>query len=187
MTHGKDIVLLSTAEWNNPFWTNKQHVTVELARQGYRVLYIDSQGIRRATIKSSDMTRIFRRLSRAFRPPMPVRENIYVWSPVPLPFRRLPVVAALNRWLFERLLRHWLRRLRCSRPLFWSYSPLTLQSAADFAAGTDFIAAVRNAIFRPNREHIAAGKKFARQFTYRARTEKMLADIAMLETTGDRS
>ncbi|WP_426722600.1 hypothetical protein [Enterobacter cloacae complex sp. 310G5] len=27
----KDIVVLSTADWDNPFWTNKQHVALELA------------------------------------------------------------------------------------------------------------------------------------------------------------
>ncbi|PLM63747.1 glycosyltransferase family 1 protein, partial [Klebsiella pneumoniae] len=42
----KDIVLLSTADWDNPFWTNKQHVAVELSRLGYKVFYIDSLGLR---------------------------------------------------------------------------------------------------------------------------------------------
>lgn len=28
----EDIVVLSTADWDNPFWTNKQHVTVELGK-----------------------------------------------------------------------------------------------------------------------------------------------------------
>jgi hypothetical protein len=40
----KDIVVLSTADWDNPFWTNKQHVAVELANRGHRVLYIESLG-----------------------------------------------------------------------------------------------------------------------------------------------
>ncbi|RYD01267.1 hypothetical protein N752_30185 [Desulforamulus aquiferis] len=32
-----DIILLSTADWDNPFWTNKQHVAVQLADRGHRV------------------------------------------------------------------------------------------------------------------------------------------------------
>ena len=31
----KDILILSTADWDNPFWTNKQHVAVELAKDHY--------------------------------------------------------------------------------------------------------------------------------------------------------
>ena len=43
----KDIVLVSTAEWHHPFWTNKQHTALALARQGCRILYIDSLGLRK--------------------------------------------------------------------------------------------------------------------------------------------
>ncbi|MCE3011053.1 MAG: glycosyltransferase family 1 protein, partial [Proteobacteria bacterium] len=37
----KNIIIFSTADWNNPFWTNKQHITVQFAKLGYRVLYIE--------------------------------------------------------------------------------------------------------------------------------------------------
>ena len=43
----EDIVLCSTAEWDNPFWTNKQHVASVLAQRGHRVFYIESLGLRR--------------------------------------------------------------------------------------------------------------------------------------------
>lgn len=48
----KDIIMLSTADWDNPFWTNKQHGACSLAEHGYRVLYVDSMGIRRPTFKT---------------------------------------------------------------------------------------------------------------------------------------
>ena len=57
MKQAKNIILFSTAEWNNPFWTNKQHVAVELAAMGYNILYIDSQGIRKPSIKKHDIGR----------------------------------------------------------------------------------------------------------------------------------
>ncbi len=30
----KNIIILSTADWDNPFWTNKQHVALDLAKKG---------------------------------------------------------------------------------------------------------------------------------------------------------
>ena len=36
-----DIVLLSTADWDHPLWTNKQHVACALAAEGERVLYVE--------------------------------------------------------------------------------------------------------------------------------------------------
>ena len=58
----KNVVLLSTADWENPFWTNKQHVAVELAKQGINVFYIDSLGLRAPSASRSDFKRISNRL-----------------------------------------------------------------------------------------------------------------------------
>jgi hypothetical protein len=71
MTDSKkeDIIVLSTADWDNPFWTNKQHVTMELSKRGHRVLYIESLGLRRPSVNKKDLTRIFRRLIKAIKPP----------------------------------------------------------------------------------------------------------------------
>ena len=62
-----DVVLLATADWANPFWTNKQHVAVELARRGHRVLYVDSLGLRRPSASQHDFGRILKRLVRGLR------------------------------------------------------------------------------------------------------------------------
>lgn len=132
MTISKNIILLSTAEWDNPFWTNKQHVAVEMAELGNRVLYIDSQGIRKASVKKQDVGRIFKRLRKAFAPPRKVRDNIYVWSPVPLPLRRFKLIEKLNRWIFEMRLQWYSKKLKLDKPLLWSYSPLTPQYIKHF-------------------------------------------------------
>ena len=43
----KNIILISTADWNHPLWTNKQHVSLSLANAGFRVLYVESLGLRK--------------------------------------------------------------------------------------------------------------------------------------------
>ena len=125
MTGQGDILLVSTADWDNPFWTNKQHVAVELARQGRRVLYVESSGLRRPTLRSSDMGRILRRLARALRPPRQVRPGLWVWSPAVLPWQGSATVRRVNRlWLGLGLALN-ARRIGLKPETLWTYSPLT--------------------------------------------------------------
>ena len=58
----KDIILFSTADWDNPFWTNKQHTAKQLSELGFRVLYIESLGLRTPQVKVSDLKRIKNRI-----------------------------------------------------------------------------------------------------------------------------
>jgi len=123
--NNKDIIILSTAEWTNPFWTNKQHVAVALEKMGYRVFYIDSLGLRRPSVSSQDFNRIFKRLKIALRPPKEVKNNIWVWSPIILPFQNISWVRSFNRLLFGLWLGFWLKRKGFQRDLLWTYNPLT--------------------------------------------------------------
>lgn len=120
-----DVVLLSTADWDNPFWTNKQHVAMELARRGFRVLYIDSLGLRRPSASAQDLKRILRRLRKALRRPQEVRPNLWVWSPLVVPLQRYGFVRALNRKLLDWGLCFWMWYLRLKPELFWTYNPMT--------------------------------------------------------------
>ncbi len=122
--NSRDIVLLATADWDNPFWTNKQHVAVELARRGNRVLYIDSLGLRRPSVSGRDLKRILTRLRRAFLAPREVRPGLWVWSPLIIPLQTT-FSGRLNLWLLERRLDARLRALRMRREWLWTYNPLS--------------------------------------------------------------
>ena len=50
----RDILIISTADWDSPIQTNKQYVTKELAKLGYRVIYIESLGMRKIKFKNGD-------------------------------------------------------------------------------------------------------------------------------------
>lgn len=122
----RDIVLLSTADWDNPFWTNKQHVACELARRGFRVLYVDSIGLRQPSATAQDLGRIWRRLKKGLRTPKQVRENLWVWSPLVIPLQRYQWVRAFNKLLLAGGLRFWMWRLDIAPDVMWSYNPMTL-------------------------------------------------------------
>jgi glycosyltransferase involved in cell wall biosynthesis len=120
-----DVVILSTADWDNPFWTNKQHVAVELARRGFRVFYVDSLGLRRPSASKQDLKRIIGRLFKAARPPREVLPHLWVWSPVVIPFQGNAVARRINRAWLSAGLSFWMRMLRLDRGILWTYNPMT--------------------------------------------------------------
>ncbi|MEF2511586.1 glycosyl transferase family 1 [Klebsiella pneumoniae] len=123
----KNVVLLSTADWENPFWTNKQHVAVELAKQGINVFYIDSLGLRAPSASRSDFKRISNRLKKSFSGPKHRRNNIWVWSPIILPWHKYGIVRFLNKIYIKSFLYHYLTKLKIkpSETVFWTYNPIT--------------------------------------------------------------
>ena len=74
-----DFVVLATADWDHPLWTNKQHTALTLAAAGHRVLYVESLGIRPPRVGASDRTRIVRRLRRMLQLPCQRQERLWVW------------------------------------------------------------------------------------------------------------
>ena len=120
-----DFVVLATADWDHPLWTNKQHTALSLVENGHRVLYVESLGLRPPRASTSDGLRIVRRLQRMLRPPRQVRRNLWVWSPAVLPGGTKGRALALNRGLFRAGLAFVLRLLRFHKPLLWTYNPLT--------------------------------------------------------------
>lgn len=133
----RDVILISTADWDHPFWTNKQHVACQLAAAGFRVLYVESLGLRRPSAQGRDVARIFKRLRRGLARPRQVRDNLWVMAPLVVPLHSLPTVRRLNDALLTRMLRSAGRRLGFQRPLLWTYNPL----AADLAPrlGAEFL------------------------------------------------
>ncbi|MFK4560614.1 glycosyltransferase [Bradyrhizobium ottawaense] len=123
----RDFVILATADWDNPYWTNKQHVAHELARQGNRILYVESIASRRPRLERRDFRRIFRRLLRAFRPPRNVAPQLWVWSPTVLPFNDLGFVRSVNRIILSISMHFWRKWLGLKPEILWTYSPITCE------------------------------------------------------------
>ena len=120
-----DFVLLSTADWDHPLWTNKQHVACSLADLGHRVLYVDSLGVRAPRGDRSDAGRIVRRLKRGLRAPRKVRPNLWVISPLVLPGQSSGILGKLNRWSLGLSLFVADLILDFRDPLLWTFNPQT--------------------------------------------------------------
>ena len=127
MNKSLNIVMLSTAEWDNPFWTNKQHTACSLADAGHRVFYIESLGLRSPDANHGrDWRRLFKRLLRAFLLPKRVRNNVLVWSPLVIPAASSKLLQYVNRFLFSAVLGLHRSLYSFRSAVLWTYNPLTL-------------------------------------------------------------
>lgn len=126
----RDVILFSTADWDSKYWTNKQHIAVRLAERGYRVLYVETVGLRMPRLSAIDARRIATRLKNGIAPVARVQPDLWRLSPLTLPFgHRSPAVAALNSWQLKERISGWMTRLDVRRPLVWTYHPYMLDVA----------------------------------------------------------
>ena len=119
------IVLISTADWDHPLWTNKQHVACSLADLGHRVLYVESLGIRSANASTKDLLRIFKRIRKGFSPPKKVYTNIWAWSPLVIPGASNTFILFINKIIFSIGIRINLMFTGLEYDWLWTYNPLT--------------------------------------------------------------
>ena len=120
-----DFIVLATADWDHPLWTNKQHTAAALAAAGHRVMYVESFGIRPPRVGPADRLRILRRLWRLLQLPRQQSARLWVWSPPVLPGGHTGKALDLNRKLLQGGLDVACRWLGFTNPILWTYNPLT--------------------------------------------------------------
>jgi len=132
MAEPKNILLFSTADWNAEYWTNKQHTTAHLAKLGFRVLYIESPGLRAPKLTSGrDLGRIYRRLLSAVKGVKNVRKNVWIMSPLQIPIKHhWPIVRYLNQGIQQFLLWRFIKKHNFLSPIVWSYHPFIMEAIA---------------------------------------------------------
>lgn len=131
----KDIILFSTADWDNPFWTNKQHTANQLSVLGFNVLYVESLGLRTPQIKSRDLKRIKNRIVKFLKGTRQINTHLWIYSPLVIPLHRFKFIRAINSLLIKFHLKFIMLKLGFSKPLVWTYNPMItdLLTALDYS------------------------------------------------------
>lgn len=89
-----------------------------------RVLYIENTGVRAPRV--SDVSRLKKRLLNWFGSSRGIRqkkENLFIYSPLIIPFPYSKLAAALNRYIMLRTLRNWMKRVNFTDPIIWTFLP----------------------------------------------------------------
>lgn len=120
MLRGHDILCFANDWDSDPL--SKKHIMTRLARHN-RVLWVNSLGCRNPTASARDVRRAAKKVGDAVRGSHRVAENLWVTSPLVIPFHGNPLARRLNRRWLAASLRLTLRRLGVRRPITWSFLP----------------------------------------------------------------
>jgi teichuronic acid biosynthesis glycosyltransferase TuaH len=118
------LLVMGTADWNQPIATNQHYLVRELARD-HGVLYSESIGLRRPTLSPADLKRIARRLRPSTTPGdlgRAIPPNVTVTAP-----RVIPIHARATYYINQRLLESavmpWIATPQPK--ILWTYNPVT--------------------------------------------------------------
>ncbi len=124
----ENIICISSIDWDF-IWQQHQSIMSRLAKNGNKVLFIENTGVRTPTIK--DIGRIRRRIINWFSSSKGFRkeaENLYVYSPLILPFPYLRIARLVNRFLLLSPIKRWMKAVDFHDPIIWTFlpTPITL-------------------------------------------------------------
>ncbi|MGH7899900.1 MAG: glycosyltransferase [Candidatus Binatia bacterium] len=123
MLRGRNVVCVSTISWDF-LWQGHQAISSILARHGNRVLFIENTGVRMPRWR--DRARVAERLGKWLSGRgrfARVGENIFVYSPLALPFPYSRVAQRFNRrWICGAVAR-WLGDHGLREPIVLSFLP----------------------------------------------------------------
>ncbi len=126
MLQGHDIICFSN-DWDaDPL--SKKHIMTRLAARN-RILWVNSIGNRNPTASVRDCKRIAVKLAAFARGHRRVAENLYVYTPLAIPFHGNAFSRWLNRFALTLQLRWITGKLGFRNPITWTFVP----SSADVA------------------------------------------------------
>ncbi len=122
----QDILCISSIDWDF-IWQGHQEIMATLAADGHRVLFVENTGVRAPTVR--DFPRIRKRLTSWWRATKGFREerrNLFVYSPLLLPFPYSRLARWANLFFIRRALRRWMEVTGFRRPIVWTFLPTPL-------------------------------------------------------------
>jgi glycosyltransferase involved in cell wall biosynthesis len=121
-----DIICFANDWSSDPL--SKKHVMVRFARKR-RVLWINSINNRRPRATRKDVRRVLQKL-RGFRSGLQnVQENIWVLTPLYIPFHHSKTCRRLNQWLLGQQIRSSAKKLGFHAPINWVFLPTAAEVA----------------------------------------------------------
>lgn len=126
MLKDQNIICISSIDWDF-IWQGHQEIMSSFARNGNKVLFIENTGVRAPRIR--DIPRIKKRIKNWLKGVKGIREekeNLYIFSPLVLPFPYCQIARWLNQHLILSILNKWMRVMDFGDPIIWSFLPTPL-------------------------------------------------------------
>ncbi len=132
-----DILCISSIDWDH-IWQGHQEIMSMLAADGHRVLFVENTGVRAPALGQGDLQRVRKRFLTWWRATKGFREerpNLFVYSPLLLPFPYSRLARWINSFFMNRALRQWASIVGFHRPILWTFLPTPL--ALDLIGAVD--------------------------------------------------
>lgn len=126
MIKGKNIICISSIDWDF-IWQGHQEIMSVLAANGNRVFFIENTGVRAPGIR--DIPRIKNRFKNWFKGIKGIRkegDNLYIFSPLVIPYPYLRVARWINRYLILSVVEKWMKIANFHDPVIWTFLPTPL-------------------------------------------------------------
>lgn len=126
MLKNKNIICISSIDWDF-IWQGHQEIMSTFCNNSNRALFIENTGVRTPGIR--DISRIKNRIKNWSAGVKGIRErmdNLYVFSPLILPFPYLRIANWINRHLILSVLDKWIKIMDFSDPIIWVFLPTPL-------------------------------------------------------------
>lgn len=123
MLKNQDIICISSIDWDF-IWQGHQEIMSTLARNGNRVLFIENTGVRSPGIR--DIPRLKKRFKNYFKGVKGIRkesDNLYIFSPIVLPFPYSRAARWVNRFLMLSVLNRWIKAVDFADSIVWTFLP----------------------------------------------------------------
>ena len=123
MLKNQNIICISSIDWDF-IWQGHQEIMSSFAANGNRVLFIENTGVRAPGIK--DFSRLRKRFRDYFKGVKGIRKesgNLYIFSPIVLPFPYSRPARWINRMVLLTVLKRWMRAVDFADPVIWTFLP----------------------------------------------------------------
>ncbi|NQT22806.1 MAG: glycosyltransferase, partial [Candidatus Omnitrophica bacterium] len=126
MIKNESIICISSIDWDF-VWQGHQEIMSTLANNGNRVLFVENTGVRTPTLR--DIPRLWKRFlnwKKGYKGIRKISENLFVYSPLVLPFPYSKIATKVNRFIMLSVIKKWMKALEFRNPIVWSFLPTAL-------------------------------------------------------------
>jgi glycosyltransferase involved in cell wall biosynthesis len=128
MLKGESIICFANDWDGDPL--SKKHVMLRLAKHN-RILWVNSIGNRNPTVSGRDLKRIIKKLYEFSTGLRRVHENIWVFTPILVPFHNLQIARSFNERFLAASIKFACWRLGFKNPITWTFVPSSADVVGD--------------------------------------------------------
>lgn len=122
MIANENIIIFSSDDWESGLKSSKYHIALGLSNAN-KVLFINSIGLRHPSVSAKDMERIWRKLTSFFKGYQRINDNLFVFTPLVIPFHRIGMVRKINQLILVLSINVIQVLLKLKRPILLIFSP----------------------------------------------------------------